>query len=209
MVYHYDEALGGFVTDCLSDPEFTGDLDAFVAPLRMAGWMNSLSMKLLALTAPGIPDLYQGSELWDLSLVDPDNRRPVDFELRVRLLEESAAMTVEQAWERLDEGLPKLLLVSRALALRRRRPDLFVDASYQALRARGAKAEHLVAFIRGGACITLAPRLVIGLAGGWSDTTLQLPVGHWRDQLSGRELEGGEVAVGEVLESFPVALLTR
>ena len=108
----YDEALGGFVTDCLSDPEFTGDLDAFVAPLRMAGWMNSLSMKLLALTAPGIPDLYQGSELWDLSLVDPDNRRPVDFELRVRLLEESAAMTVEQAWERLDEGLPKLLLVS-------------------------------------------------------------------------------------------------
>jgi len=205
----YDEALGGFVTDCLSDPEFTGDLDAFVAPLRMAGWMNSLSMKLLALTAPGIPDLYQGSELWDLSLVDPDNRRPVDFELRVRLLEESAAMTVEQAWERLDEGLPKLLLVSRALALRRRRPDLFVDASYQALRARGAKAEHLVAFIRGGACITLAPRLVIGLAGGWSDTTLQLPVGHWRDQLSGRELEGGEVAVGEVLESFPVALLTR
>ena len=66
-----------------------------------------------------------------------------------------------------------------------------------------------MAFIRGGACITLAPRLVIGLAGGWSDTTLQLPVGPWRDQLSGRELEGGEVAVGEVLESFPVALLTR
>ncbi|HEX6349983.1 MAG TPA: malto-oligosyltrehalose synthase [Candidatus Dormibacteraeota bacterium] len=205
----YDQALRAFVEGCLGDPEFTADLHDFVRPLLMAGWMNSLSMKLLALTAPGVPDLYQGSELWDLSLVDPDNRRPVDFELRTRLLEESADMTVEAAWARLDEGLPKLLLVSRALALRRRRPDLFVDASYHPIRAHGQKADHLVAFVRGGACVTLAPRLVIGLAGGWGDTTVQLPAGHWRDQLSGRELEGGEVAVDEVLDAFPVALLTR
>jgi (1->4)-alpha-D-glucan 1-alpha-D-glucosylmutase len=205
----YDRALGGFVEGCLADPEFIADLDAFVRPLVMAGWMTSLSMKLLALTAPGVPDLYQGSELWDLSLVDPDNRRPVDFERRSRLLEESAAMGVEEAWQRLDEGLPKMLLVSRALALRRRRPELFARGSYEPLRVRGEKAGHLVAFIREGSCVTLAPRLVIGLAGGWRDTTVQLPIGHWRDQLSGREVEGGEVAVDHVLESFPVALLTR
>jgi len=205
----YDAALRSFVEGCLGDPEFTSDLEAFVRPLLMAGWMNSLSMKLLTLTAPGVPDLYQGSELWDLSLVDPDNRRPVDFDLRARLLEESASMSVEEAWRRLDEGLPKLLLVSRALALRRRRPDLFDGASYQPLQARGKKAAHLVAFMRGGACVTLAPRLVIGLAGGWAETTVQLPVGHWRDQLSGREMEGGEAPVDQVLEAFPVALLTR
>ena len=205
----YDQALRRFVEGCLGDPEFAADLDAFVRPLVMAGWMNSLSMKLLALTAPGVPDLYQGSELWDLSLVDPDNRRPVDFERRARLLEESAAMSVEEAWRRLDEGLPKLLLVSRALALRRRRPELFARGSYEPLRVRGEKAAHLVAFMRAGSCVTLAPRLVIGLAGGWRDTTVLLPVGHWRDQLSGRELEGGEVGVDQVLDSFPVGLLTR
>jgi len=205
----YDKALRAFVEGCLGDPEFAADLDAFVRPLVLPGWMNSLSMKLLALTAPGVPDLYQGTELWDLSLVDPDNRRPVDFERRARLLEESAAMGVEEAWQRLDEGLPKLLLVSRALALRRRRPELFARGSYEPLRVRGEKAGHLVAFIREGSCVTLAPRLVIGLAGGWRDTTVHLPVGHWRDQLSGREVEGGEVGVDHVLESFPVALLTR
>ena len=155
----YDKALRAFVEGCLGDPEFAADLAAFVQPLLMAGWMTSLSMKLLALTAPGVPDLYQGSELWDLSLVDPDNRRPVDFERRARLLEESAAMGVEEAWQRLDEGLPKLLLVSRALALRRRRPELFVRGSYEPLRVRGEKAGHLVAFIGEGSCVTLAPRL--------------------------------------------------
>jgi (1->4)-alpha-D-glucan 1-alpha-D-glucosylmutase len=205
----YDVALRDFVNGVLAYPEFTADLDAFVRPLVMAGWMNSLSMKLLALTAPGVPDLYQGSELWDLSLVDPDNRRPVDFERRAALLEESAAIGVDEAWRRLDEGLPKMLVVSRALALRRRRPQLFVQGTYTPLEVRGEKAAHLVAFAREGSMVTLAPRLVIGLAGGWRDTTVELPVGHWRDQISGHEVEGGEVAVDHVLESFPVALLTR
>ncbi|MEP7104555.1 MAG: malto-oligosyltrehalose synthase, partial [Chloroflexota bacterium] len=112
-------------------------------------------------------------------------------------------------WRRLDEGLPKMLVVSRALALRRRRPELFLKGSYTPLAVRGEKADHLVAFAREGSMVTLSPRLVIGLAGGWRDTIVELPVGHWRDQISGHEVEGGEAAVEKLLEAFPVALLTR
>ena len=206
----YDQAVRRFVEGILGDAEFTADLDAFVRPLLMAGWMNALSMKLVALTAPGVPDLYQGTELWDLSLVDPDNRRPVDFEVRARLLREvEAGLSADEAWRRLDEGLPKLLVVARTLGVRRQYPEAFTGGTYQPLMVRGPKSEHLVAFAREGQVVTLAPRLVIGLAGGWATTAVELPTGHWRDAFTGREFEGGEVAVDHVLDEFPVGLLVR
>ena len=206
----YDAALKRFVEGILADPAFAEDLAAFVRPLLMPGWMTSLSMKLVALTAPGVPDVYQGTELWDLSLVDPDNRRPVDFEKRSALLNEVlAGMSAEEAWARLDEGLPKLMVVQRVLALRRRLPSVFAGGSYQPLTVRGPKSEHLIAFARGERAITLAPRLLVGLAGGWGSTLVELPDGHWRDEFSGREFEGGEVMIDRILEEFPVGLLVR
>jgi len=176
----------------------------------MAGWMNSLSMKLLALTAPGVPDLYQGSELWDLSLVDPDNRRPVDFELRGRLLDELDALGAAAgrvAWQRRDEGLPKLLLVHRALGLRAERPELFAGASYEPLPASGAAAGHVVAFCRGGGAVVVVPRLSHGLRGNWGDTAVELPAGRWVDRVGGRTHEGGAAPLAGLLADFPVALL--
>ncbi len=206
----YEAALRGFIEDALLDEAFQADLADFVRPLLMAGWMNALSMKLVALTAPGVPDLYQGSELWDLSLVDPDNRRPVDYSRREQLLAEiQRGMSADEAWRRLDEGLPKLLVVQRALRVRAERPEAFTGGGYQPLAVRGARASHLVAFGRDGQAVTLAPRLVIGLAGGWGGTQVQLPTGHWRDEFSGREFEGGDVDVDKVLEEFPVGLLVR
>jgi (1->4)-alpha-D-glucan 1-alpha-D-glucosylmutase len=205
----YEAAVRGFVEGTLADEEFIADLAGFVRPLLMAGWMNALSMKLIALTAPGVPDLYQGSELWDLSLVDPDNRRPVDYELRARLLDEvEGGLTADEAWRRLDEGLPKLLVTHRALKVRAEVPAAF-QGPYQPLAVQGPRSEHLVAFARDSQVVTLAPRLVIGLTGGWGATEVELPTGHWRDEFTGREFEGGQVPVDQVLEAFPVGLLVR
>jgi len=171
------------------------------------GWSNSLSAKLVALTMPGVPDVYQGSELWEQSLVDPDNRRPVDFALRNDLL----SAVVDGAGVRLhggedDPGHAKLLVVQRALTLCRERPSLF--GSYAPVEASGTAAEHVLAFDRGGA-VTVATRLPVGLAarGGWGDTTLALPHGRWRDVITGRA--PGSARVGELLAAYPVALLVR
>jgi (1->4)-alpha-D-glucan 1-alpha-D-glucosylmutase len=208
----YEDALRDFVTGALADPEFTADLEAFLPPVVEAGWVNSLAMKLICLTAPGVPDLYQGSELWDLSLVDPDNRRPVDFELRCRLLEELDATGEEAArtaWRRRESGLPKLLLVSRALRLRAERPELFAGGSYEPLPVTGARAAHVIAFWRGGAAATVVPRLTHRLAGDWSGTAVELPPGRWVDRLTSRWQEGGRAPVAELLADFPVALLER
>ena len=203
----YEAAAAGFLEDILADDDFTADLERFVEPLVWPGRVNSLAVKLLTLTAPGVPDLYQGSELWDLSLVDPDNRRPVDYERRRTLLGslngDLGAATLDQA----DSGLPKLLVVKRALEVRRRRPEAFAG-DYRPLLAAGAKASHLVAFCRGGGAVTVVPRLVLGLGGDWGDTSLALPDGEWRDVLGGRAWRG-DVPAGDLLGSFPVALLER
>jgi (1->4)-alpha-D-glucan 1-alpha-D-glucosylmutase len=206
----YDAALRAFVEATLRDAEFTGDLAAFVEPLVTPGRIAALSQKLLCLTAPGVPDVYRGTELWDLSLVDPDNRRPVDFDLRRRLLAELDSLTVDEVLARVGEGLPKLLLVSRTLRLRRSRPDAFgASAFFRPLEVSGERSAHLVAFERGGAVVALAPRLVLGLAGNWHDTKVALPAGSWRDELTGCCEEGGERRVAELLGRFPVGLLSR
>ncbi len=210
----YEEALRGFVQAALADPVFTADVAAFVAPLVAPGRVTSLGQTLLQLAAPGVPDLYQGSELWDLSLVDPDNRRPVDFGLRRRLLAELArGLSLEEILARSDEGLPKLCLIRQGLALRRRLPEVFGPAgSYEPLAARGDRAGHCFAFVRSapsGRVIVVLPRLVLGLAGDWGDTSLDLPAGGWRDELTGAAWAGGPVRLAEVLRRFPVALLVR
>jgi (1->4)-alpha-D-glucan 1-alpha-D-glucosylmutase len=148
--------------------------------------------------------------VWELSLVDPDNRRPVDYDLRRRLLHEVDGATPEQMWARVDEGLPKLWLIRQALALRRRRPELFgPKGDYQPLLATGEQAAHVVAFARGGRVVTVVPRLVLGLNGDWGDTTLEVPDGAWRNELTGDDVDGNVPRMANLLARFPVALLTR
>ena len=157
-----------------------------------------------------MPDTYQGTELWDLSLVDPDNRRPVDFGLRREQLARLDMLSPAEILERADEGLPKLWLLREALALRRRRPGAFgVDGSYQPVAARGPRADHAVAFLRGDQVLTLVPRLVLGLSDDWQDTVLPLPPGRWRNVLSGEDFDGGDIPLAQLLATFPVALLER
>ena len=176
-----------------------GTVDRISAP----GWSNSLAAKLIQLTAPGVPDVYQGSELWEDSLVDPDNRRAVDFDERRLLLQAVDA----GAHPPIDaSGAAKLLVTAKALRLRRDRPELFTR--YTALAALGEAADHLVAFDRGGA-VTLATRLPVGLEarGGWGDTVVLLPQRPVTDVITGKQFEGGELPVSELLGRYPVALL--
>jgi (1->4)-alpha-D-glucan 1-alpha-D-glucosylmutase len=207
----YERALREFVAGAMADPEFVAALEAFLTPVVEAGRVNSLAMKLLCLTCPGVPDLYQGCELWDLSLVDPDNRRPVDFALRRRLLAELDALGDEAAaaaWDRRQEGLPKLLVVERALRLRAARPQLFATGGYEPLPVAGSHAGRVVAFCRGGGAVTVVPRLVARLD-DWGDTAVQVPAGAWTDCFTGHAWPGGGLPVGRLLEAFPVALLAR
>jgi (1->4)-alpha-D-glucan 1-alpha-D-glucosylmutase len=206
----YEAAAEGFLEAIFADREFGTELERFAAELVEPGRVNSLAWKLLALTSPGVPDLYQGSELWDLSLVDPDNRRPVDFALRARLLGDLDRVGAKGAWARGGEGLAKLLVVQRALQVRRQRPAAFgPDGSYRPLLAEGPKAGHVVAYVRGEEVVTVVPRLVLGLDGDWGGTELLLAAGAWRNELTGEAVDGGRLAVAELLATFPVALLAR
>jgi (1->4)-alpha-D-glucan 1-alpha-D-glucosylmutase len=195
------EAAGHAAVDlAYDDPELRAAWDRLDALITLPGRSNALGQKLVQLMMPGVPDVYQGTELWDDSLVDPDNRRLVDYSVRRMLL---------AATSPLGQDLPpaaKLRVTSRALRLRRDRPELF--STYLPMTVVGPASDHAVAFDRGGA-ITVATRLPVRLAaaGGWRDTTLRLD-GRYRDGLSERSWSG-EVRLAEVLAELPVALLAR
>ena len=205
----YEEALARFVRGSMADPGFVDVVENVVAPLVAAGHGATLGQLALELTAPGVPDVYQGDELWQLALVDPDNRRPVDFAARHRLLAEAGEIDAAAAWARRDDGLPKLWLLRRALELRRRHEVALGPAGgYLPLTAVGTLADAVVAFQRGGEVVTVVPRLVRRVERlGWSDTRLALPDGRWRN-LDGAE-HAGTIPLPTLLSNFPVALLER
>jgi (1->4)-alpha-D-glucan 1-alpha-D-glucosylmutase len=199
----FEQLMHAMIDATFDDPRIACVVEHFVGRIRSAGYSNSLSAKLLQLTMPGVPDVYQGTELWDLSLVDPDNRRPVDFELRRQMLADLEAGALPD----IDEsGAAKLLVTSRALRLRRDRPDLFT--SYRPVTAQGSVARHLVAFDRGGA-VAVATRLPIGLqrAGGWGETSIELSQRCYVDALTGASCSGARIRMETLLAHYPVALL--
>ena len=174
--------------------------------LQPAFERHSLSLSLLKLTAPGVPDIYQGTELWDFSLADPDNRRPVDFALRERLLAALDARS-EAGPSSLNHGESKLWVISRLLRLRRERPECFDQrAAYTPLEVEGDERQRVVAFQRGEDVLCIAPRLTYGLP-SWGDTRVRLPRGRFVDLFSGRSPDSGHLE--PLLERFPVALLLR
>ncbi|QDY90431.1 malto-oligosyltrehalose synthase [Arthrobacter sp. UKPF54-2] len=202
----FETKLAAAVDAAFDNAEVRAELDALVALLEPYGAANALSAKLVQLTMPGVPDVYQGTEFWDRSLTDPDNRRPFDFGARRAAL---AALDAGELPASYREDAAKLLVTSRALRLRRDRPELFTG--YTAVPATGAAAGHLIAFDRGSGApgaITLATRLPRGLEqrGGWQDTAIELAAAM-TDQLSGRSFGPGTVPVGEILRDYPVALL--
>jgi len=201
--------LNAYIDAILTDREFVGELDGFVGGIAQAGQINSLTQTLLKYTAPGVPDLYQGGELWDFSLVDPDNRRPVDYGRRVALLKEMTSLTAAQVMDRSDEGLPKLWVVHHSLQLRKEHPEWFgAEADYVPLQADGAASDRVIAYQRGSQVLTVAPRWS-HKEKAWEETSIEVPSGRWKNRLTGAEIAGGRVLLGELLKKFPVALLTR
>lgn len=200
----FEGQLEALVRSAVSDAATRSLVEDFVARIEPYGASNGLSAKLVQLAGPGVPDVYQGTEFWDRSLTDPDNRRPVDFEGR------------DAALAALDEGAPvpaptaqeaKLLVVSRTLRLRRERPELF--EGYVPLEATGPASEHAVGFRRGvRGAVVLATRLPAGLErrGGWGDTSVVLP---WpaRNVFTDAVHEAGRLPLAEALGELPVALL--
>jgi (1->4)-alpha-D-glucan 1-alpha-D-glucosylmutase len=184
------------------DPALRAPIERFLDRIAPFARSNTLSQKLIALTIPGVPDVYQGTEIYDDSLVDPDNRRPVDFALRRRLLSGLAAPHEPAPQESPHEE--KLAVVSAALHARRDHPNRFT--TYRVVEVTGPRSEHAVAFDRGGA-ITAVTRLPASLAaaGGWDDTKLEVS-GTWRDVLTGRS-HVGPIPAAELFADLPVALL--
>ena len=212
----YETAVGEFATSVLGDAALLESVGAFVASYADATRAAVLGQKLVQLTMPGVPDVYQGTELVDRSLVDPDNRRPVDYDARLARLAH-----LDDGGRPRDLDDEKLLVTSRALRVRRSRPEAFTGeaATYAALPTSSG---HAVAFGRGSLAtqpsgprvVTLATRLPVAVQrlGGWGSHSVALPEGDWYDELTGREIKvgpGSTVQLTDVLADLPVALLTR
>jgi (1->4)-alpha-D-glucan 1-alpha-D-glucosylmutase len=227
----YEQALERFVHDTLKPAAtnpFPDQMARWIERIARLGAINSLAQTLLRLTMPGLPDTYRGSELWDHSLVDPDNRRPVDYAQRRRLLElvervaqailapERRAAALQELTHNWRDGREKLHLIRSVLEFRRTRPLLFQRGSYSALAASGKHAEHVCAFARTlehQRAITVVPRLLTGLSTpegrlSWADTALSLPAGKYRCLLSGASVDASApVPLERLLGELPVTLL--
>ena len=205
----YEANIQGFVERVLDNVDFVLSLTEFVEPLVLPGRINSLAQTLLKLVAPGVPDFYQGTELWDLSLVDPDNRRPVDYGRRAQLLARCRALPAAEALADWDSGLPKLWLIDRVLTLRAARPEEFAeDSRYQPLAAQGAHLGNLLALRRGENLIAVVPRLTLSIQNRWEDTRLPLPGGTWHNVFTEEDLSVAATPE-ELFRRFPVALLLK
>ncbi|MGA7216698.1 MAG: hypothetical protein WBX38_00190, partial [Candidatus Sulfotelmatobacter sp.] len=234
----YEKAVSSFVK-ALLDPEAGNRFHESFAPFqrRIArlGLWNSLSQTLLKLASPGVPDIYQGNEVWDFSLVDPDNRRAIDYAARreisdrIRASDSSSRFAIGSLLENPDDGYLKMYVVKTILWLRAQQPEIFESGDYLPLEVRGTRADHLVAFIRkkrNAGVLVVVPRLVAGLLGDsdhppigrdvWQDTQILLPTCDcskiYRDAFTGEAIgtsvgeQGTHMAVSDALARFPVSI---
>ena len=205
----YEANIQGFTEAVFENPDFISSLEKFIEPLIQPGRINSLAQTLIKLVVPGVPDFYQGTELWDLSLVDPDNRRPVDYAKRRTMLDRCVGLSGPETLADWASGLPKLWLIARVLKLRSERPDDFAeDSKYQPLVAQGSKLANILAFGRGANLIVAVPRLMTTIGDDWADTQLRLPPGTWQNAFTEATV-ADSVSPHDLFGAFPVALLIR
>jgi (1->4)-alpha-D-glucan 1-alpha-D-glucosylmutase len=213
----YEAACQEFLIGVLdASRPLRGEIAAFAGRLGASGALNGLAQNLLRCAAPGVPDMYQGTDLWDQSLVDPDNRRPVDFDLRIAMLNanrEPADLLSE--WQ---SGAVKQAVIAKSLALRQQHPELFAKGSYQKLEADGPASQHILAFSRryeGRTIVAAVSRLGAKVLEDiplfpkefWQDTSIILPSDGMHDVMTGVRFLNNEISVAQLFEKLPVALL--
>jgi (1->4)-alpha-D-glucan 1-alpha-D-glucosylmutase len=213
----YEQALERFVVQSLENPVFVSDVTDVVARVAQLGFLVGLSQALVKVASPGVPDYYQGNEIWDFSLVDPDNRRPVDYALRERLLESGGSHLLQS----LPDGRAKMHVIRKGLEVRKKFPALFQGGKYAPLYADGGREENIMAFSLSDATrsvVAVAPRLFARLMDGddlaplgakaWGEARLPLE-GEYVNVLTGERhrARGGYLGVAQLLATFPAALL--
>jgi (1->4)-alpha-D-glucan 1-alpha-D-glucosylmutase len=228
----YEDAFVSFIEEILKPSDknqFLKEFLPFQKKVAHYGMFNSLSQTLVKITSPGVPDFYQGAELWDLNLVDPDNRRPVDFEKRRSFLHDmrdkagkDVLKLVGELLSTKEDGRIKSFLTYRALGARKENLDIFQKGSYVSLEVGGKFKDHIIAFARNHErswAVTVAPRFLTALIKEgeypldqhvWGDTYIVVPDGvtSWRDAITARLIKSRKtLPIGEILEHFPVALL--
>jgi (1->4)-alpha-D-glucan 1-alpha-D-glucosylmutase len=234
----FENRIAAFLNGILSNPsnrDFLEQLRAFRQRIDLAGVSNALAQVTLKCTIPGVPDFYQGCELWNFSLVDPDNRRPVDYEERAetlkgmrRELEHDRKATIVRLLDRWQSGHVKLFLTHAMLQFRQQHPDIFLQGEYIPLEVVGTRSGHVIAFARrrgDGWSISVVPRLPFALTSGselpmgaacWEDTAIELPADsplHWQDVVTRNVFDARStekrkrIPVSELLAEFPVAVL--
>ena len=216
----WDDAVRAFIAAILAGGgrnRFPQSLAPLAERIAQLGAVNSLTQTVLKLTCPGVPDFYQGSELWDFSLVDPDNRRAVDYPLRRQKLESVANVTPQDLLENWRDGRIKMFVIQRLLTLRRERPGLFASGAYSNFVAHGSSAEKVVAFERrsgDAAMVVIVPRHTAALGFPpigqvWADTHVEsAPPGlGWRDIFVERERTGGKLLLSQAFADLPFAVL--
>lgn len=225
----WDEAVRKFITALLRRGKranhFVRSFEPMAADVARYGVVNSLSQTVLKLTVPGVPDIYQGNEIWDFSLVDPDNRRPVDYALRRQMLGSLKDVGAAELLHRWQDGRLKLSVTQKVLRYRNAHPELFRSGTYQPLKVEGKYADSVVAFQReqdGTVLVVVVPRLAskVGfppVGSRWLDTAITLEPavggGVWRELFTGRQIDlnavEGSLPLAEILAEFPLAVLTR
>jgi (1->4)-alpha-D-glucan 1-alpha-D-glucosylmutase len=218
----YEHAVAAAINCLFDDVELTNEIAELARRIMPFGACNSIAQVAIKLASPGVPDVYQGSELWDTSLVDPDNRRPVDYARRRAMLDELARRgdpTPDLARELVstyEDGRIKLHVTRAGLHVRRAQPQLFLDGAYRPISA----GEHIIAFERSrtdARLICIVPRLTWTLTGGqhawpsgeiWGKTSIEVGASaRWRNVFTGEHHGGATLALRDVLGVFPIAWL--
>jgi (1->4)-alpha-D-glucan 1-alpha-D-glucosylmutase len=206
----YESAIARYLDRLYGDEKSCASIASFVDSLELGARANSLNQLMLKLLCPGVPDIYQGTELWDFSLVDPDNRRPVDFSHRAELLQSLENAQVSELWQHRADGRVKLWCLQQGMALRSRRAEsVGPEGDYVPLGAEGTRADRVIAFCRGHDVIAVITRWWLRFGEDFEDTILQLPEGTWRNPLTGRHDLKDRVPIRELIAPLPVGVLER
>lgn len=205
----FETALEEFIDSLYQHENFIQSLNDFVSELEVPGWINSLQQLTLRLTAPGFPDIYQGCEIWNHSLTDPDNRRPVDFAQISELFDQLTDRCCREIMYEQQQGLPKMFIIKKVLELRAKVPEFNEPDSYQQLDVAGTRHENLIAYMRGSSVIVLVPRLSMSLKNNWGATRLTIPDGRWQNIFTDQIINSGSQKIKDLLKEFPVAVLAN